>query len=507
MGDWTLKNSCYLTLMTSAYIIGEIAHFLINTTGREVARDVHFGDKSCFYNEASTDSDQNRSRDNCSQIQGQKECTETVDCSWEYSGLGIEYQILAGPAFVAVFSVSGVFISVLSDKLKASVSRVLLVGIGTAVFSSACLLMGFADSYWQLVLLRMLIAAGESVCRPMCGAMIADLFSPKSRGVANGIFSLGVYVGFGMAFVLGINVTNANIAGLGWRAPYIIAAVPGLVIAGLFIFTLTDPKPEITPALQRSTSPNPESRTYLQKLVRSFTNPALLLLLIAAMARHTAGLTWAYNTRLYFQNYHPHFDLGYWILLASVGGGSFGVFAGGFFSDRLVSKLGLHSRLWLLAACTIAAAPLAAGVLFYDPPGAMGFLICYYLFAETWFAVLFTVIVEIVEPEVRATCIALFLFCMNQVGGNLPVIITPLKAQLDYRSALAIVWPGFMVLSSVLFFFSSFPLCYMQRARERRAAIDNLRQQTPQDRTPSPESQESDDKSPVETPTEPLIGH
>ena len=46
--------------------------------------------------------------------------------------------------------------------------------------------------------------------RPMCGAMIADLFSPKSRGVANGIFSWGVYVGFGMAFVLGINVTNVS---------------------------------------------------------------------------------------------------------------------------------------------------------------------------------------------------------------------------------------------------------------------------------------------------------
>ena len=46
------------------------------------------------------------------------------------------FQILAGPAFVAVFSVSGVFISVLSDKLKASVSRVILVGCGAAVFSA-----------------------------------------------------------------------------------------------------------------------------------------------------------------------------------------------------------------------------------------------------------------------------------------------------------------------------------------------------------------------------------
>ena len=67
---------------------------------------------------------------------------------------------------------------------------------------------------------------------------------------------------------------------------------------------------------------------------------------------------------------------------------------------RLVSRLGLHSRLWLLSACTLAAAPFAAGVLYFDPPVAMGALIGYYLFAETWFAVLFTVIVEIVEPEV-----------------------------------------------------------------------------------------------------------
>ena len=38
------------------------------------------------------------------------------------------------------------------------------------------------------------------------------------------------------------------------------------------------------------------------------------------------------------------------------------------------------------------------------------------------------------RPEVRATCIALFLFCMNQVGGNLPVMVTALEPLLGgYR--------------------------------------------------------------------------
>ena len=96
--------------------------------------------------------------------------------------------MLAGPAFIAVFSVSGVLLSVLSDKLSDAVSRVVLVGLGAATFSaglnaslqhciitvsltiitvstlyhhciiinhlSACVLMGLASSYWQLVILR-----------------------------------------------------------------------------------------------------------------------------------------------------------------------------------------------------------------------------------------------------------------------------------------------------------------------------------------------------------------
>ena len=43
--DWTATNICYLALMTFGYIFGEIAHFLINTTSKEVAR----GKNNCLY--------------------------------------------------------------------------------------------------------------------------------------------------------------------------------------------------------------------------------------------------------------------------------------------------------------------------------------------------------------------------------------------------------------------------------------------------------------------------
>lgn len=418
-------------------------------------------------------------------MRDEEDCRERRFCYWDYSGLGYEYQILAGPAFIAVFSVCGVLVSVLSDRLSNKISRVVLVGLGTATFSLGCLMMGLADSYWQLVLLRMMIAGGESVCRPMTSAVIADLFSPTARGVANGVFSWGVYLGYGLAFLLGIELTKADVLGWSWRASYLLAGLPGLLLSLLVLLTLRDPANTNNPATVLNSSQQAQAEGaegFRQKLWRSFSNPALLLLLAAAIARQTAGFTWAYNTRPFFQKYHPDFSLGYWILLASCVGGSFGVFAGGFFSDRLVTRLGLHSRLWLLAACTLIAAPLATATLYLDPPASMATLVIYYLFSETWFAVLFTVIVEIVEPEVRASCIALFLFCMNQVGGNLPVIITPIKSLLDdYRLSLALIWPGFLCLSALLFLLSSFPLCYLERERQRRP----VSQETKSDQSPS----------------------
>ena len=38
-------------------------------------------------------------------------------CEWGYNGLGIDYQVLAGPAFMAVFTVVGVILGVVADKL------------------------------------------------------------------------------------------------------------------------------------------------------------------------------------------------------------------------------------------------------------------------------------------------------------------------------------------------------------------------------------------------------
>ena len=45
---------------------------------------------------------------------------------------------------------------------------------------------------------------------------------------------------------------------------------------------------------------------------------------------------------------------------------------------------------------------------------------------------------------------AIFLFLMNNVGGNLPVIVAPIADLYDLRFALYIIWAGFVAASKYI---------------------------------------------------------
>merc|ERR1719285_930985 len=134
-------------------VFGEIAHFLIATTSKDVAGDIHYGDQVC--------SDRgNRSGSTTCKGLSESVCLEpsvAADCEWTYNGQGYQFQVLVGPAFVATFSTTLLFMGVAADNFN----RPLVFAIGTLVFSVSCLLMGFADQYWHLVATRQLSSMGR----------------------------------------------------------------------------------------------------------------------------------------------------------------------------------------------------------------------------------------------------------------------------------------------------------------------------------------------------------
>jgi MFS family permease len=77
--------------------------------------------------------------------------------------------------------------------------------------------------------------------RPTGCALLAELFDSSKLGFANGIFSLGVYIGYGLAYILGNYIPDADILGYGWRPAYFIGCFLGVPI-GIALFFVKDPK-------------------------------------------------------------------------------------------------------------------------------------------------------------------------------------------------------------------------------------------------------------------------
>jgi len=313
--------------------------------------------------------------------------------------------------------------------------------------------------------------------------LIAEIFPAKQRAIANGIFSWGIYLGYGLAFLFGFYLTDMDVMGFSWRSTYVLAGVPGLLLCPALLL-IPEPRPvtlDTTPVLPPSVSVRklsygyelsqlryqrkvslemPEVPSYISLVTKAFTSPIMIGLFVAASTRHMAGYAWAHNSVSYFHDYHSGKEIGVWFMITAITGGCLGVFSGGYLSDLLVTRLGVHSRLWLLGVATIFATPLAAMTLHFDPPIAFITLLFYYFFAETWFSLLFTVLVEIVPVSIRSISIGTFLFLMNNVGGNLPLLVDPLSKLpgVGLQTALYISWPGLTAISGVLFLFSGLQL-------------------------------------------------
>ncbi|KAF9406711.1 hypothetical protein HW555_013018 [Spodoptera exigua] len=377
-------------------------------------------------------------------------------CEWGYNGLGIDYQVLAGPAFMAVFTVVGVILGVVADKFN----RARILSFCTLIFVIAILLMGTVKEYWHLVLLRMIMAAGESGCNPLATGILTDLFPEKQRALALSIFNWGIYGGYGIAFPVGRYIPDVNAWGLSWRVCYFGAGIVGLVITLLTFLTLREPSR--TTIGEEGTAKTNDTTVESGKKIPQVTiwhviaQPRIILLCLAASIRHCGGMCFAYNADLYYRDYFPDVDLGWWLFAVTVGIGSIGVVAGGVISDKYVEKMGVRSRVLVLALSQLIATLPAFGSVVFGPLWAMITLAISYFFAEMWFGIVFAILVEIVPLSVRSTTVGVFLFVMNNVGGNLPILVDPVSKIIGYREAIMIFYAGFYGISSIMFFLTMF---------------------------------------------------
>ena len=148
--------------------------------------------------------------------------------------------LLHGFAFVIFYVSLGVPLGYLADRGN---RKWLVVG-SIAVWSAMTAACGFTRTFAQLFAARIGVGVGEAGLSPASYSMIADYFPPARRSVALGIYTLGIYLGSGLAifgggWVIGLigarPVVHLPLLGAikSWQAVFVIVGAPGLFVAAL----------------------------------------------------------------------------------------------------------------------------------------------------------------------------------------------------------------------------------------------------------------------------------
>ncbi|MBU6320577.1 MAG: MFS transporter, partial [Alphaproteobacteria bacterium] len=133
----------------------------------------------------------------------------------------LQMGLLGGIYFAAFYTIIGVIVGALADRT----SRVRILFIGSFLWSLFTIACGMAKTYPMLMAARMGVGVGEAAGAPPSYSIISDYFPARRRGMALGLFSLGVP--FGMALGAGLGAKIAEL--YGWRSAFIFIGAGGIV--------------------------------------------------------------------------------------------------------------------------------------------------------------------------------------------------------------------------------------------------------------------------------------
>ncbi|WP_248794530.1 spinster family MFS transporter [Pseudomonas sp. MWU13-2105] len=350
---------------------------------------------------------------------------EPIRMEWHLS----DFQIgIIGTAFTIVYAIAGLPLGRLAD----NGSRSKLMGWGLAVWSGLTAANGLVGSFATFLLVRMGVGIGEAAYAPAANSLIGDLFPAHRRARAMGIFMLGLPLGLVLAFF----TTGAMVKAFdSWRAPFFIAAVPGLLLAG-FMFLIKEPKRGAAETVR-------VSQERIDRPVRRLMAiPTFLWLVLAGLTFNFA--TYACNSFLvpmlqrYFLMPLQEAAVATGFIVGVTG--LLGLTLGGWVADKLHQRIA-NGRL-LFAAVSLVISTLTTAWALHAGRIEIGLFVVVFsvgwLFAYNFYTCVYTAIQDVVEPRLRATAMAVYFAGLYLLGGGLgPVVVGLLSDHFAHAAMLA----------------------------------------------------------------------
>jgi len=327
--------------------------------------------------------------------------------------------LLMGLSFALFYTVLGFPIGWLADRW----SRRGIIGIAIAVWSIMTMAGGMARNYSQLFLARIGVGVGEAGLSPPAYSLIADYFPRDRLATAISVYSMGIYIGAGLANVVGGMVVGAVSVDAMWTVPlfgimrpwqvvFLVIGAPGLLLA-LLTLTIREPvRRDIGPGM--ATVPVRAVFTWIKENARTFVHHHGGLALISLANYGLASWAPTFMVRTYgWEVSRAGIALG---IITGVFG-PLGIVAGGWYADRLMRRGRTDAK--LLVAAVAASGLLVTDLLFPLMPTAAGALVLFVplsVFAAVPFGVGAAAVQELFPNQMRAQGSALYLFALSIIG-------------------------------------------------------------------------------------------
>ena len=247
-----------------------------------------------------------------------------------------------------------------------------LVVFGAIFWSSMNLLSATVHTFGALNLRHAALGLGEASFGIFAPAILSDFFPAQERNRVMTIFNLAIPVGAALGYLIGGMVGSH----FGWRAPFYVSAVPGILFALMILFLMREP--------ERGASEVEKTKIGKADLLALVTNRAYLssILGYAFITFCMGGLSWWMPSFLHRVNGYSLGQAGFTIGAITAVTGIVGTATGGWVAGRLLRRN--SSALYLVSAFGCLASIPFALLTFFGPswitlPALAGAEICLFL--------------------------------------------------------------------------------------------------------------------------------
>ena len=336
-------------------------------------------------------------------------------------------------------------VSILIDRW----SRTKTIGIMAIMWSLATALCAFTGNFVQLFMARLLIGIGEAGYAPGGSAMISGLYPLEKRSKMMGLWNASIPLGTAIGVLLGGIIA----AKLGWRHAFGIVALPGLIVAILFLFVKDYKTVDLSFIDKRNNKVKMEKKDMVKEFI---SRPSVIYTyfgMAAVVFVTTSLITWLST---YFQNMNGVSQekagtmASAVMVLALVGAP-----LGGFITDRW-RRTQENARLLFPAISTLVTAVLLfmalylfRGTIQYVILLLMGISIMLFISGAA------AVTQDVIHPGMRATSYAIAVVIQNLLGSSTaPIIMGRIYDLSNINAALSIL-PFVLIAGAFLFWLGS----------------------------------------------------